>query len=389
VNDLEQLLAAREIVVTCGAGGVGKTTTAAALAALAATELGGRVLVLTVDPARRLADAMGVGGLGNEAVRVPDEAFAASGARPRGELWAAMLDTKQGWDDLVRRHAPDPTTRDAILANPLYDTLTGRMVQSHDYVAMERLHELHASGEWDLIVVDTPPSRHAIDFLEAPGRMADFFTSRFLRILVAPSRHRLIGMASRPFYAIADKVLGAAFLRDIAEFFGLLESMYDGFVERARAVERVLSDERTAFVVVTTLSAVPVREAMFFVDALRERHLQLGAIVLNKVLPPGLLDVRQAALAARLAQDAPALASRVCSEEPMSDEASADDVEMVARVLAEVGDSFGRLRVVAQREAVQRAALEALGHPVVAVPQLDHDVVDLASLLAVGTALRG
>jgi anion-transporting ArsA/GET3 family ATPase len=141
----------------------------------------------------------------------------------------------------------------------------------------------------------------------------------------------------------------------------------------------VLSDERTAFVVVTTLSAVPVREAMFFVDALGERHLGLGAIVLNKVLPPGLLDDDQAALAARLAQDAPAIAARVSSEEATGEGASADDVEMVARVLAEVGDSFGRLRVVAQREAVQRATLE----------ELDHDVVDLASLLAVGTALRG
>ncbi|MGD9797472.1 MAG: ArsA family ATPase [Acidimicrobiia bacterium] len=379
MSQLEQLLAAREIVVTCGAGGVGKTTTAAALATLAATELGGRVLVLTVDPARRLADAMGVGRLGNEATRVPAGAFAASGLRPRGELWAAMLDTKQGWDDLVRRHAPDAATRDAILANPLYDTLTGRMVQSHDYVAMERLHELHASGEWDLIVVDTPPSRHAIDFLEAPGRMADFFTSRFLRLLVAPARHRLLGLASKPFYVVADRVLGAAFLRDIAEFFTLLESMYDGFVERARAVERVLADDRTSFVVVTTLSAVPVREATFFVEALATRRLHLGAVVLNKVLPAGLLDDAQGALADRLEAEAPALAAALEPNEP----------ELLARVLAEVGESFGRLRVAAQREAVQRSSLEALGHPVVAVPQLDHDVVDLASLLAVGAALRG
>jgi anion-transporting ArsA/GET3 family ATPase len=173
-------------------------------------------------------------------------------------------------------------------------------------------------------------------------------------------------------------VLGAAFLRDIAEFFGLLESMYDGFVERARAVERVLADDRTSFVVVTTLSAVPVREATFFVDALAERHLHLGAIVLNKVLPAGLLDDGQAALAARLVDEASALAALLGPDEP----------ELLARVLSEVGESFGRLRVAAQRETVQRAALVALGHPVVAVPQLDHDVVDLASLLAVGAALR-
>jgi anion-transporting ArsA/GET3 family ATPase len=208
--------------------------------------------------------------------------------------------------------------------------------------------------------------------------MADFFTSRFLRLLVAPARHRLLGMASKPFYAIADRVLGAAFLRDIAEFFGLLESMYDGFVERARAIERVLADDRTSFIVVTTLSAVPVREATFFVDALAQRHLHLGAVVLNKVLPAGLLDDSQAALAARLVQEAPDLAIRLDPEAP----------ELIGRVLTEVGESFARLRVAAQREAVQRASLEALGHPVFAVPQLDHDVVDLASLLAVGAALR-
>jgi anion-transporting ArsA/GET3 family ATPase len=377
---LEQLLASREIVVTCGAGGVGKTTTAAALGVMAATDLVGKVLVLTVDPARRLADAMGVGALGNEASRVPARAFRDAGVRPHGELWAAMLDTKQGWDDLVRRHAPDRATRDAILANPLYDTLTARMVQSHDYVAMERLHELHSSGEWDLIVVDTPPSRHAIDFLEAPRRMADFFTSRFLRLLVAPARHRLLGMATKPFYVIADRVLGSAFLKDIAEFFTLLESMYDGFVERARAVERVLADDRTSFVLVTTLSPVPAREASYFLGALRERQLHLGAVVVNKVLPATLLDDRAAALADRLEDDASSLAAAVAAPD--------GDPEAVARVLAEVGASFGRLRVAAQREAGQRSVLESSGAPVVSVPQLDHDVVDLGSLLSIGAAMR-
>ncbi|MBW3627070.1 MAG: AAA family ATPase, partial [Actinobacteria bacterium] len=143
---MPQLLAAKEIVVVCGAGGVGKTTTAAALGTMAAVHLGGKVLVLTVDPARRLAGAMGLAGLGNEATRVPAEALAVSGAEPRGELWAAMLDTKQSWDDLVRRHAPDARTRDAILSNPLYRNVTGKFVHSHDYIAMERLYELHASG---------------------------------------------------------------------------------------------------------------------------------------------------------------------------------------------------------------------------------------------------
>ena len=174
-GSLDGLLASKEIVIACGPGGVGKTTTAAAAAAMAASHHGGKVLVLTIDPARRLADALGVEGIGNDEVRVPDEAFVAAGVRPRGELWAAMLDTKKSWDDLVRRHAPDEATREQILANPLYGSISGRFVQSHDYIAMERLYEIHAEGAYDLIVVDTPPTRNALDFLDAPKRMADFF----------------------------------------------------------------------------------------------------------------------------------------------------------------------------------------------------------------------
>ena len=149
IRTLQQLLSAKEIVISCGSGGVGKTTTAAALGAMAAAHLGGKVLVLTVDPARRLANALGLERFGNTETRVPTEAFTEAGVEPRGELWVAMLDTKQSWDDLVRAHAPDRQTRDAILANPLYRNITAKFVQSHDYIAMERLYELHASGTYD------------------------------------------------------------------------------------------------------------------------------------------------------------------------------------------------------------------------------------------------
>ncbi len=259
-----QLLAAKDIVIACGPGGVGKTTTAASLAATAVVEQGGRVLVLTVDPARRLADALGLKGIGNDEVRIPDEVFARAAAHPRGELWAAMLDTKQSWDDLIRTHAPDEETREQILANPLYQNISGRFVQSHDYIAMERLYEIHCEGKYDLIVVDTPPTRNALDFLDAPQRMADFFSSRLLRWLIVPYRSRLVNMASQPFYQVADRILGTQFLADISEFFILFQSMYAGFVERAEAVTRLLSDRRTTFMVVSTLEATPVREAEFF-----------------------------------------------------------------------------------------------------------------------------
>ncbi|HZQ84427.1 MAG TPA: ArsA-related P-loop ATPase, partial [Acidimicrobiales bacterium] len=177
-GSIEQLLAAKEIVISCGSGGVGKTTTAAAAAAMAAVRHGGKVLVLTVDPAKRLANALGLEGFGNVEKQVPEEAFARAGVHPRGELWAAMLDTKQSWDDLVVTHAPDKQTAQKILDNPLYQNVSGRFVQSHEYIAMERLFEIHSEGGYDLIVVDTPPTRNALDFLEAPQRMADFFSSR-------------------------------------------------------------------------------------------------------------------------------------------------------------------------------------------------------------------
>ena len=264
---------------------MGKTTISAALAATAAARLGGRVLVLTVDPARRLADALGVGGIGNVARRVPAEAFADAGVRPKGELYAAMLDMGESWDALVRRHAPDPVTAKQILANPLYRNITRRFAQGHDYIAMERLYELHEEGEFDLLVVDTPPSLNALDLLDAPGRMAEFFSSRLLRWLIVPYRSRLVNLASRPFYQVADRILGSQFLEDLAGFFILFQTMRDGFVARAEAVSRLLRDVRTTFVVVTTLEAVPAVDAQQLIESLRERHLHLGLLVCNKVLP--------------------------------------------------------------------------------------------------------
>jgi anion-transporting ArsA/GET3 family ATPase len=375
LGSLEQLYAAKEIVIHCGSGGVGKTTTAAAAAAEAAIHLGGKVLVLTVDPAKRLANALGLEQFGNVETRVPAEAFAEAGVEPRGELWAAMLDTKQSWDDLIRRHAPDVRTRDAILANPLYQNLMGRFVQSHDYIAMERLYEIHSAGTYDLIVVDTPPTRNAIDFLEAPARMADFFSSRFLRWLTMPARSRVVNFASKPFYTMADRILGSQFLEDIAEFFLLFQSMYDGFVERAQAVTRVLEDRRTTFVVVSTLESAPVREAEFFISELHARHLHLGAIVLNKVLPGYLLDDDATKVAKRLCADADKLAVE------LSDIA---DTAHVERVLREVGESFLNFQVVAKREAETRAELAATPDVVATVPYFESDIYDLAGLVRLG-----
>jgi anion-transporting ArsA/GET3 family ATPase len=373
------LLAAKEIVICCGSGGVGKTTTAASAAAMAATSLGGKVLVLTVDPARRLANALGLEGLGNVEKQVPAEAFKQAGVDLRGELWAAMLDTKQSWDALVLRHAPDEYTARRILENPLYQNVSGRFVQSHEYIAMERLYEIHSTGTYDLIVVDTPPTRNAIDFLEAPERMADFFSSRLLRWLTVPARSRVMNFATRPFYQMADRILGSQFLEDIAEFFLLFQTMYKGFVERAEAVTRLLHDRRTTFLVVTTLEAAPLHEAEFFVSALTSEKYHLGALVLNKVLPSYLLDPDAARVAERFRAEAPRLAERLGPD--------AGDPPLVARVLKEIGESFCNFAVVAKREAEQRAELASVPDVVATVPYFETDIYDLEGLLQLGETI--
>jgi anion-transporting ArsA/GET3 family ATPase len=370
---VSQLLSAKEIAIACGPGGVGKTTTAASIAAMAAAEHGGRVLVLTVDPAKRLADALGLKGIGNDEVRIADDVFKEAGVTPRGELWAAMLDTKQSWDDLIALHAPDATTRQQILDNPLYQNISGRFVQSHDYIAMERLYEIHAEGKYDLIVVDTPPTRNALDFLDAPQRMADFFSSRLLRWLIVPYRSRLVNVATKPFYQIADRILGTQFLADISEFFILFQSMYEGFVTRAEAVTRLLSDRRTTFMVVSTLEATPVREAEFFSAELTQRKLHLGAVVLNKVMPPYLRDSRSTKLAQSLLDRADELAQGL-----------SDDPVVAGRVLAEVGESFLNFGIVARREAEQQAELRDAPDILVTVPFFDADIYDMGGLLQLG-----
>jgi anion-transporting ArsA/GET3 family ATPase len=377
---LESLLAAKEIAIFCGSGGVGKTTTAAAAAAMAAVRLGGKVLVLTVDPAKRLANALGIEGFGNIETRVPTSAFRAAGQpHPRGELWAAMLDTKQSWDNLVRRHAPDAATAARILENPLYQNISGRFVQSHEYIAMERLYELHVEGNFDLIVVDTPPTRNALDFIEAPERMAEFFSSRFLRLLIVPYRSRLVNVASRPFYQVADRILGSQFLQDIAEFFILFQTMYDGFVERSQAVARLLRDKRTTFVVVTTLEAAPVHEAEFFIEVLTSKKMHLDALVLNKVLPTYFNDEAATSRASVLIDRAPELAAKVVGLAGGS-----LDRAQVERVLMEVGESFCNFGVVAQREASQRADLSRVPSVVATVPSFETDIYDLDGLLRLG-----
>ena len=388
-GSLEALLATKEIVVFCGSGGVGKTSVAAAAALGAATRLGGKVLVLTIDPAKRLADALGLEGIGNVERRVPEEAFKAAGLEPSGELWAAMLDTKQSWDALVLRHAPDEETAYRILDNRLYHNITARFVQSHDYIAMERLFEIHETGKYDLIVIDTPPTRNALDFLDAPARMADFFGGRLLRWLTMPYRvggkrgARVLNVASRPFYQVADRLLGSQFLQDIAEFFLNFQSMYDGFVQRAHGVERLMHDRRTTFAVVTTLEAAPLHEAELFCDQLVRRDFHLGALVLNKTLPSYLLSAAGDRAAEVLRGEAVPLGISLADTGDEALEDSARD----ARVLRTIGESFRNFAVVAKREAELRTELARVPEVVVDVPAFETDIADIGGLAEIAARL--
>lgn len=379
MSELDHLLASREMILVAGSGGVGKTTIAASLAVAAAQRQRGKVLVLTVDPARRLATALGLESFGNTPVRVTP----GTSTPLRGELWAAMLDTKAGWDDLIRRHAPDAATRDAVLANPLYENITTRFVHSHEYLAMEQLHDLHATGKFDLVIVDTPPSRNALSILDAPSRMADFFGSRLLRWLTVPYRSRLFTAASKPFYQVADRVLGSRFLQDIADFFVLFQAMEPGFVRRAREVEALLVDPRTAFVVVTTLETAPSHEARFLAHELKERRMSLGAIVANRVLPAGLASRDAATSAQRLTELAHGPLARAVARALPGVSAKA-----VSPVLAQIGAQFDDLAMVASAESERRTELAAMAPMLLTVPWLAGDIHDLSGLTTLADHLR-
>jgi anion-transporting ArsA/GET3 family ATPase len=254
---------------------------------------------------------------------------------------------------------------------------------------MERLYEVHSSGLYDLIIIDTPPTRNAIDFLEAPARMADFFGGRLLRWLTAPYRvggkrgSRVINVATRPFYQIADRILGSKFLQDIAEFFLNFQSMYDGFVERAHAVERLLHDKRTTFSVVTTLEAAPLHEAERFCEELRKRDFHLGALILNKTLPDSLVDPAGAAAANAFVDDAAPIAAALAE----LDDPALTDPARTARVLRTIGESYKNFSVVAMREAELRAELARVPDVVVRVPTFEDDIGDVEGLAAISREL--
>ncbi|MEM9565916.1 MAG: ArsA-related P-loop ATPase [Actinomycetota bacterium] len=282
VNALDEILAGQQVVVVVGPGGVGKTTTAAALAIRAARNHGRRVVVVTVDPARRLAEALGMARLVEEPILVP--------VGEGGRLWAVMIDMARGWDRVVEATAPDDRTRQRLLDNGLYRTLTRRFIQSHDYIALDHLLTLDGDDRHDLIVIDTPPSRHAIDLIDAPGRMIEFFDSRLLRWLTAGAGSGIGGAAARPFLAVAERLLGDRFLTQIVEFFTLFARLRPNFVDRSRRVEERLAAPDTSYVAVTTTDPAVVAGTEELLAGLRDRQRALGLVLVNRLLPGLTLD---------------------------------------------------------------------------------------------------
>ncbi|PYQ13921.1 MAG: gliding motility protein [Acidobacteria bacterium] len=360
---LAAALGERRVLVVCGAGGVGKTTTAAALALQAALE-GRHVLVCTIDPARRLATSLGLAALGG---RPRPLDLSPLGPRGHGALWAMMLDTRRTFDALVERHAPGETARRRILDNRFYRQVSSALAGSHEYMAMEKLLELSADDRFDLVVLDTPPTRHALDFLEAPERLMGFLDTSVLRWFLKPyfvAGRLTLKVATRTgafALDLADRVLGLQFLQDLSEFFLAFEGMYAGFKQRAEKVHALLRGEDSGFVLVAGPARTTLDEALYFYRRLREKDMPFVGLVVNRVHPDPLAEAG-----------------------PVPRGAAGVDAAL-ARALLRLMEDQAR---VARRERRGIARLEdEVSEPLVLVPELEADVHDLRGLKEVGELL--
>ncbi|MBO0805490.1 MAG: ArsA family ATPase [Nocardiopsaceae bacterium] len=374
------------IIVCCGSGGVGKTTTAAAIG-LRAAERGRQVCVLTVDPARRLAQSMGLTSLDNTPRRVDGVSVEAGGS-----MHAMMLDMKRTFDEVVEAHA-DPARAAQILANPFYQALSSSFAGTQEYMAMEKLGQLRTSGEWDLIVVDTPPSRSALDFLDAPERLGRFLDGRLIKLLLTPAK------ATRPFTKVLNagfsvvtgtltKILGAQVLRDAQTFVTAFDTMFGGFRERAEATYRLLQAPGTSFLVVAAPEPDALREASYFVERLDEERMPLAGLVLNRVHRPTAtrLSAARSLAAAETLEPMPNGSSAAESSQPPSQLPEPAPADVVAAAALRLHAARMNLGEREQRVAVTfTSAYPAV--PILEVPALPEDVHDLAGLRRVGELL--
>ena len=377
-HEFGELVTRQHVVVCCGTGGVGKTTSAAALAVEGARR-GRRTAVITIDPARRLADTLGLQAADDHEVERalwdPD-----GDAPPGGRLTALMLDTGSTFDGLVARYAQTDEQRDRILENRFYRNLAGALSGTQEYMAMERLHELHETGDYDLIIVDTPPTRHALDFLDAPQRLIRLLDNRVFKVLMVPARRgfRVATAALHAFVRQVGRVIGTAVIDDIIAFFRAFEGMEEGFRSRADSVRVLLTEPTTSFVLVTSARRDSIDEAIFFAQRLDDSAFAISALIANRVLP----QFAPADSIPRLRARAAAL--RATAE-------AGPDAGAAARRLADRYETLADLAALAAREhADLEGVAERMGGPPVAyVPFMAHDVHDVGALRDVARHLFG
>ncbi|HEY3445495.1 MAG TPA: ArsA-related P-loop ATPase [Myxococcales bacterium] len=379
---LAEIVAHKRVLVCVGSGGVGKTTLAAAIAVHAATE-GRKVVVCTIDPARRLANSLGLTELGNVETRVPPEKLAAGGVEAKGELYAMMLDLKRSWDDFILRHAP-PERRDAILQSRFYQQLSSALIGSQEYVAMEKMVELAESRDYDLLVLDTPPTTNALDFLDAPNRVLDFFGDDTVRFMLAPALKagkvglRMFHLTGGYFVKTLSRFTGMEVLQELSEFLLSLAPMYEVFKRRAQQVKEMLASPRSGFVLVTSPSTLTVDEAIYFHTLLRQDGMPVAAVVANRVHPhvepagAGGLDPAKVQALAQVLQGADA------GSFPEGPHARLSQALSEAQLLAELDEA-----------EVRRLAEACAPTPLVAVPRFDADVYDVAGLRELNRHLFG
>jgi anion-transporting ArsA/GET3 family ATPase len=359
---VSELLAGKRVCVCGGSGGVGKTTTSAAVALGMAAE-GAKVAVVTIDPAKRLANALGLEELANEPRRVARRRLNGAGIEMRGELWAMMLDPQRTFDELIDRVAADPERAAEIKANRVYRELSTAVSGSQEFTAVAKLYELDRDGDFDLLVLDTPPSRNALDFLDAPGRLTSFLEGRALKAFIRPTGvgMRLFGRGAAPLLAGLRKVTGVDLIGDLSTFFGLLGDMTEDFSARARQVEQMLRAPTTAFVLVTSAQQAAIDEAIWFRRTLEESGLPFAGVIVNRVHHDILGDTEPHDLLSALGDGLSAdLAGRVAANFADYHRLARRDTRNVARLQEELG-----------------------GAPLLLVPRLDDDIHDVAGLLRV------
>jgi anion-transporting ArsA/GET3 family ATPase len=375
LEDLGEALRERRILVICGSGGVGKTTTAAALG-LRAALLGRRVLVCTIDPSRRLATSLGLAQLKEKPRAIDVRRFSPAAG---GSLSAMILDTKSTFDALVTRYSADAASRKRILENRFYAQVSAALAGSHEYMAMEKLLELSADERFELIVLDTPPTRQALDFLEAPDRLMSFLDTSILRFFLKPYfvagrlTFKIATRAGAIAFKLVDRFLGLQFLQDLSEFFLAFEGMYDGFKERAARVHALLRDPASGFVLVAGPSFQALDEALYFHRRLREKDMPFVGSILNRVHP----DPAQEGATGPGAEAPERRSARSRREKPL-------DPDLAERLAEVFRDQQTLARVEAKR--VDRLEVESGARPIV-VPEFEQDVHDLRGLFAVGEAI--